>query len=130
MTKTKKSGAVWVLIFAYGVLALAALGRSSFELATKFSAAPLPYTLSAIAACFYVLATIALIRQGSTWRKLATWVISFELALVLLIGFATLFDANAFPAKTVWSNFGQGYGFVPLALPILGLIWLRRGEKK
>ncbi len=130
MTKTKKSGALWVLIFAYGVLALAALGRSSFELATKFSAAPLPYTLSAVAALFYVLATIALVRQGAFWRKVATWVISFELALVVLIGFATLFDANAFPAKTVWSNFGQGYGFVPLALPILGLIWLRRGEKK
>jgi hypothetical protein len=25
----------------------------------------------------------------------------------------------------VWSDFGIGYGFVPVVLPILGLLWLR-----
>ena len=33
--------------------------------------------------------------------------------------------AGAFPDKTVWSHFGSGYGFVPLVLPVLGLLWLR-----
>ena len=32
----------------------------------------------------------------------------------------------AFPDKTVWSHFGQGYGFVPLLLPLVGLWWIRR----
>jgi hypothetical protein len=31
-----------------------------------------------------------------------------------------------FPHETVWSLFGRGYGFVPLLLPILGLVWLYR----
>jgi hypothetical protein len=44
---------------------------------------------------------------------------------VLLIGTLTLFDRSLFPDATVWSDFGRGYGFVPLALPILGLLWLR-----
>jgi hypothetical protein len=26
----------------------------------------------------------------------------------------------------VWSVYGRGYGFVPLVLPVLGLLWLRR----
>jgi len=26
----------------------------------------------------------------------------------------------------VWSVFGRGYGFIPLILPILGLLWLHR----
>jgi hypothetical protein len=26
----------------------------------------------------------------------------------------------------VWSLYGIGYGFVPLVLPILGLLWLAR----
>jgi integral membrane protein len=30
-----------------------------------------------------------------------------------------------FPDATVWSDYGIGYGFVPLALPIAGLLWLR-----
>jgi hypothetical protein len=25
----------------------------------------------------------------------------------------------------VWSGYGSGYGFVPLVLPVLGLLWLR-----
>jgi hypothetical protein len=33
-----------------------------------------------------------------------------------------------FPRATVWSHFGEGYGFVPLLLPILGLWFLRRSN--
>ena len=29
-------------------------------------------------------------------------------------------------SETVWSHFGEGYGYIPLVLPIAGLIWLRR----
>ena len=36
---------------------------------------------------------------------------------------------DAFPDKTVWSHFGQGYGFVPLVLPVLGLLWFRKVER-
>ena len=129
MTKAKNTGAVRILIFAYGVLAFAAIGRSSFELATKFSEAPLPYTLSAIAAIFYVLATVALIRNGAFWKRFARWVISFELVFVVTVGFLSIFDNTLFPAKTVWSNFGIGYGFTPLILPVIGLLWLRKGNK-
>ena len=31
-----------------------------------------------------------------------------------------------FADETVWSHFGQGYGYIPLLLPIVGLIWLSR----
>jgi hypothetical protein len=130
VTKSTNSGAVRVLVFAYGILAFAAIGRSSFELATKFSVAPLPYSLSAIAALFYVLATVGLIRKGAKWRKFAQIAISLELFFVVSVGVLTLIDSSLFPAKTVWSNFGEGYGFTPLVLPILGLIWLRKESKK
>ena len=32
---------------------------------------------------------------------------------------------DAFPDETVWSVYGIGYGFVPLVLPVLGLLRLR-----
>jgi len=35
-------------------------------------------------------------------------------------------DPELFPHDTVWSFFGRGYGFVPLVLPVLGILWLRR----
>jgi len=44
---------------------------------------------------------------------------------VLVVGTLSLVDRAAFPDDTVWSGYGQGYGFIPLALPVLGLLWLR-----
>ena len=35
-----------------------------------------------------------------------------------------------FPDKTVWSHFGSGYGYFPLILPILGLLWLRYQSRR
>ena len=49
-----------VLVFVYGVFAVAATGRSTLQLATQASEAPVPYTLSAVAAVVYIIATFAL----------------------------------------------------------------------
>ena len=43
---------------------------------------------------------------------------------VLVIGVASIIDATAFPHDTVWSRFGSGYGYIPVILPVLGLLWL------
>ena len=52
--------------------------------------------------------------------------VSVELVGVLGVGTLSLLDPAAFPRATVWSLYGIGYGFVPLVLPVLGLLWLRR----
>jgi integral membrane protein len=44
---------------------------------------------------------------------------------VLTVGTLSLVVPEWFPDATVWSDFGIGYGFVPVALPIAGLLWLR-----
>lgn len=115
-----------VLIAVYAILALAALGRSAYQIATKFDEAPLAYLLSALAAVVYVLATVALIARGSAWFLVAVIAIVFELVGVLVVGTVSLLQPELFPADTVWSAFGRGYLFIPLVLPVLGLLWLRR----
>ncbi len=45
---------------------------------------------------------------------------------MLVTGGLSLVDDSLFPDQTVWSGFGEGYGFVPLVLPLVGLWWLRR----
>ena len=118
-----------VLIAVYAVMALGATARSLFQIATKFDDAPVAYLLSALAGLVYIVATIALVRSGALWFRVAVVAIVFELVGVLTIGTLSLVDAVLFPADTVWSSFGAGYGFVPLILPILGLIWLYRVQK-
>jgi cytochrome bd-type quinol oxidase subunit 2 len=130
-SRSRASGIGRVLVAVYGVLALAALGRSVFQVIDRFEEAPLAYSLSAVAAVVYVLATIAL---AAGWDRLAWITVSFELAGVLIVGTLSLVAPqligleNANPlgsAATVWSLFGAGYVFVPLVLPVLGIFWLR-----
>ncbi|MCW2782278.1 MAG: hypothetical protein JWR35_2727 [Marmoricola sp.] len=117
-----------LIVFLYGVLAFAGLGRSSFELTTKFSEAPVPYSLSALAALIYCVATFAL---GTDRRRLAMVTVSIELVFVLVVGVTTTFWSDAFPEKTIWSDFGIGYGFFPLVLPMVGLWWIwRQGSRR
>ena len=129
--RTHARGAGRALVAVYGILALAAIGRSSFQMLTRFAEAPVAYTLSAIAAVVYVLATLAL---ALGWTRIAWVTVIFELVGVAIVGTlslvapATLGLEGASPfggQSTVWSVFGAGYLFVPLALPVLGILWLR-----
>lgn len=112
-----------VLIVVYGILALAATGRSVVQILTKFDEAPAAYLLSALSAVVYILATVALVANGPRWYAIAWGTITFELIGVLVIGLLSVFDPVLFPHDTVWSYFGRGYVFIPLVLPVLG-IWL------
>ncbi|MBH0055230.1 MULTISPECIES: hypothetical protein [unclassified Salinibacterium] len=120
------SGIGRVLIAVYAVMALGATARSLFQIATKFDEAPLAYLLSGLAGLVYIVATVALIRSGRGWFRVAVIAIVFELVGVITVGTLSQVDSVLFPADTVWSAFGAGYLFVPLALPVLGLIWLYR----
>jgi hypothetical protein len=112
------------LIAVYGLFALSASARATVQIATKFHVAPLAYLLSALAAAIYIVATVCLVSAGPLARRIAIACCTVELAGVLVIGTASLRYHSAFPDATVWSGYGEGYGFVPLVLPILGLTWL------
>lgn len=123
-TRTR-SGPGRLLIAVYAIFALSATARSGVQLTTHFSRAPLPYLLSAGAAVVYIVATVCLARGSRTSRLVATVAILVELVGVLAVGTWSLLDSAAFPDATVWSDYGQGYGYVPAILPLLGLWWLR-----
>lgn len=120
----RMSGIGRVLVAVYGVLALAAIGRSFVQIASKFDEAPLAYSLSALAAVVYVVATIALIRSGRGWYRVAWATIVFEFVGVIVVGTLSVVFPELFPHDTVWSWFGRGYLFIPLVLPVLGMWWL------
>lgn len=119
-----------VLITVYVVLALAATFRSVYQIISKFDEAPLAYVLSAVAGVVYIVAAVALIRRANrVWRWIAWVALTFELAGVLVVGTLSLTAPQLFAHPSVWSVFGQGYVFIPLVLPILGLVWLFREQR-
>ncbi|MFF2345492.1 hypothetical protein [Pseudarthrobacter sp. NPDC058119] len=123
---TRNTGPGRLLIAVYGVFAISATARAGYQILTKFSEAPLAYLLSAFAALVYILATVSLAKAGTTWFKVSVAAVLVELAGVLVVGTLSILDSVQFPHETVWSLFGRGYGFIPLLLPILGLVWLYR----
>ena len=127
---TASRGLGRVLVALYATLALAAGARAAVQLSTRFDEAPLAYLLSAFAAVVYIVATVAFVRGGRSGRRIATVALSVELAGVLVVGTLSLADRAAFPDETVWSVYGVGYGFLPLVLPVLGLLWLRRQARQ
>lgn len=123
---TTRSGPGRILIAVYAVFAVGATSRSAVQISTRFDEAPLAYLLSAFAALVYVLATVGLAMGSRTSRGLATVSCTIELVGVLVVGAVSLLVPATFPDATVWSFFGAGYLFIPLVLPVLGLLWLRK----
>jgi hypothetical protein len=119
------SGPGRILVAVYGVFAVAATGRSLVQLGTEADKAPLAYSLSLLAAVVYLVATTCLLLGGPRAWTVAVAACSVEAVGVLVVGTLSYVATDLFPDRTVWSHFGQGYGFLPLLLPAAGLAWLR-----
>lgn len=124
--RPRTTGPGRTLIVFYFIMTLAALVRSLVQLTTELSAAPIAIVLSFVSGVVYLVATVALVRPGRAAYRTAVATIAFELVGVLVVGGLSLLLPAVFPFRyTVWWGFGIGYLFLPLALPVLGLLFLR-----
>jgi hypothetical protein len=119
-----------LLIVFYAVFAISSTARASFQILTKFEQAPLAYSLSLLSALVYILATISLAKAGKRWKQAALASVVFELAGVLSVGALSFVAPELFAHPSVWSGFGSGYGYIPLVLPLLGLLWIRKTQRE
>ncbi|MET9528273.1 hypothetical protein ACH49O_38395 [Streptomyces coeruleorubidus] len=124
------SGPGTLLVWLYGVMVVGAVSRSAYQIATEFDRAPLAYSLSAVAGVVYGFITYSLVRGGETARRVALVCCVAELVGVLTVGTWTLVEPSAFPDATVWSDFGMGYLFIPVLLPLSAIYWLRTSRAR
>jgi cytochrome bd-type quinol oxidase subunit 2 len=125
----RSMGAGRLLIVFYAVFAVSATARASFQIITKFEQAPLAYSLSLVSALVYILATVSLAKNEKAWKSIALASVIFELAGVLAVGSLSFVAPELFAHPSVWSGFGSGYGYIPLVLPILGLLWISKTSR-
>lgn len=115
-----------LIVLVYVVFAVSAGARALFQVATKFGEAPVSFTLSAIAAAIYLVAAVAIIRGAG---RLAMAAVAVELVGVVAVGALSFAVPGWFPEPSVWSHFGSGYGYVPLVLPVVGLVYLLKRRR-
>lgn len=120
-----RSGPGRGLVAVYAIFALAATARAAYQLYSDFATAPVAYVLSAFSAVVYIVATVCLVRASRRSHHIAVVSCAIELVGVIVVGFLSIFAPEYFRQPSVWSLFGIGYGFIPLVLPVLGLLWLR-----
>ncbi|MFI9024887.1 hypothetical protein [Streptomyces sp. NPDC053560] len=123
------SGPGRLLVWLYGVFTVGAASRAAYQLIAQYDRAPLSYILSAVSAVVYAVILFSLVRGGETARRVGLVCCCLELLGVLGVGTWTLLEPSAFPDATVWSGYGYGYLFIPVFLPVTGLLWLRRGRR-
>lgn len=119
-----------LLVSLYGLFTVAAGSRSLYQLIAQFHKAPLAYVLSAVSAVVYAFILVTLVRGSESARRLALVCCGAELAGVLIVGTLTLVMPSDFPDQTVWSYYGAGYLFIPLILPVTGILWLRERPRR
>jgi hypothetical protein len=125
-----RSGPHKVLLAFYALFTLAAGARAVVQLTTQYGEAPVAYWLSLAAAVTYALGWYAIREASAGNTGFASVMLWIELAGVLTVGTLSLVRPEWFPDASVWSGYGIGYGFVPLALPVAGLIWLRHEKRR
>jgi len=130
MTTPPRSGPHKALLAFYALFTLAAGARAVVQLITQYDEAPVAYWLSLAAAVTYALGWYAIREASAGNTGFASVMLWIELAGVLTVGTLSLVRSDWFPDASVWSDFGIGYGFVPLALPIAGLVWLRHEKRR
>lgn len=121
-----RTGPHRVLLAFYALFVLAAGARSAVQLATDADRAPIAYSLSAVAALTYAAGWVAIRRASAGRTGFASVMLWVELGGVAAVGTLSLIERDWFPDASVWSDYGIGYGFIPAALPIAGLLWLRQ----
>src|SRR5699024_12360974 len=83
------------------------------------------------AAVIYILATVCLVIGNRVSHRIAISACVIEFIGVIVVGILSHTHPEDFAKPSVWSNFGIGYGFIPLVLPLIGLWWLiRRSEER
>lgn len=130
MSRVPRSGPHQVLLALYALFTLAAGARATVQLVTQYDDAPVAYWLSLAASGTYALGWYAIREASAGNTGFASVMLWVELAGVLSVGTLSLVRPEWFPDASVWSDYGAGYGFVPLALPVAGLIWLRYEKRR
>lgn len=107
----------------YAFWALAICSRAAWQYITRVGD-HLPTHLSASAAVLYLLIAYWAWRG---WSPALLWGLIIELASVIVVGTYEVF--YPFRYATAWSHYGAGYLYMPLVLPIVGIVLVLQARR-
>lgn len=83
-----------------------------------------PALVSLLAALIYLTAAIALTHNGRRMRMVGWASVGISLAGPILTGLLGVGTSEVSAEFSPWSRFGEYYYYLPLVIPVIGLVWL------
>ena len=112
---------VMVIFWAFGVWTTANAIIDLFHLDDE----PLGPALTALlAGLVYLLAALGITHNGKRMRILGWTTVTLELIGPLMVGMMSVGISQLSVSRSAWANCGADYYYLPLIIPIIGLIWL------
>ncbi len=119
-----------LVMVLYWVLAAATTGPALWLLIRQSEYPVGPRLVALLAGLVYVAAAIGITHNGTKMRRLA-WTANIT-ALVgpVVVGLWELGSSPTPRTLSAWSNFGVDYFYLPLVVPIIGILWLWASEPR
>lgn len=113
-----------IIIAALWIFAAVVTYTAIADFFTLSSHALGPRLVSVIAALGYIVAAVSLTHNGRRMRVLAWTAIGFEITGVIVTGLIGMEVKEIGEIRNIWANFGAQYGFLPMLVPLVSLVWL------
>lgn len=83
-----------------------------------------PVLVALVAGLVYLLAALALTHNGRRMRMIGWASVSVEAIGPVLVGVLGVGVPQLSDPRSPWGAFGADYWYIPLVLPVVGLVWL------
>lgn len=83
-----------------------------------------PVVVALVAGIVYLVAALALTHNGRRMRRLGWAAVAVEALGPVLVGLLGMGVPALSDPRSPWGAFGADYWYIPLVLPVIGLVWL------
>lgn len=113
-----------IVLAVYWIFGLVTSAIAVVDLVNHGQGALGPRFVSLLGGLVYLVAAAALTHNGRRMRVVGWSCVVVELLGPIIVGLVGLGIPEVSGARSVWADFGADFWYLPIAIPVVGLVWL------
>ncbi len=118
---------VMVLYWVFGVWTTSVAIFDLFKLGDRALG---PSLVALVAGIVYLIAAVGITHNGRRMRAVGWAAVIIEMAGPVIVGLLGLGQPDISEGRSAWADFGADCWYLPLVIPVIGLIWLWRSNPR